>query len=261
YLDKIVPSMDLEIGRNLQKSLEKQGFSFVLDTKVMSATIDDNKVKVVINKDNQESVLEADIVLVSVGRKPYTENLGLENINMKLDSKGRIEVDQHFKTNIDNIYAIGDVIDGPMLAHKAEEEAVAVAEIIANQAGHVNYNTIPSVIYTWPEVASVGKTEEELKKENIDYTIGKFPFLANSRARATSEVDGMVKIIACKKSDKILGVHIIGPHAGTMIAEAVLAMEYNASSEDLARTTHAHPTLNEAVKEAALAVLGRAIHI
>ncbi|MFN7037991.1 MAG: dihydrolipoyl dehydrogenase [Alphaproteobacteria bacterium] len=263
YLDKIVPSMDQEIGRNLQKSLEKQGFKFVLSTKVILAKVENDKVKLVTEPaaGGESSNIEADIVLVSVGRRPYTENLGLESVGVKLDNRGRIEVDSHFRTNVENIYAIGDVIAGPMLAHKAEEEGVAVAEIIAGQAGHVNYDTIPGVIYTWPEVGSVGKTEEELKANNIEYNIGKFPFMANSRARAVSSTEGMVKILACKKTDKVLGVHIIGPHAGTMIAEAVLAMEYSASSEDIARTCHAHPTLNEAVKEAALAVSGRAIHI
>jgi dihydrolipoamide dehydrogenase len=263
FLDKIVPMMDQEIARNLQKTLVKQGMNFALGKKVISSVNDGKKVTLELENvsDKSKEKLEADVVLVSIGRKPHTENLGLENIGVKLDSRSRIEVDGNYQTNVGNIYAIGDVIAGPMLAHKAEEEAVAAVEMMAGQKPHVNYDTIPSVIYTWPEVASVGKTEEELKSASIDYKAGKFPFMANSRARASGDADGMVKILACSKSDKILGVHIMGPHAGTMIGEAVLAMEYYASSEDVARTCHAHPTLSEAIKEAALSVLSRAIHI
>ncbi|AIL65302.1 Dihydrolipoyl dehydrogenase 3 [Rickettsiales bacterium Ac37b] len=262
FLDKIVPAIDSEIGRNLQKSLEKQGIKFALGKKVLSAVVINNKVKLEIESvsEGKKEQLEVDVVLVAVGRKPYTSGLVSENLGLKTDTQGRIEVSDHFETNIKNVYAIGDVIKGPMLAHKAEEEAVAVAEIIAGQAGHVNYSTIPSVVYTWPEVAMVGKTEEELKSQGITYKVGKFPFAANSRARAVAETEGMVKIIACDKTDKIFGVHIIGPEAGTIIAEAVVAMEYVASSEDLARICHAHPTLNEAVREASMAITMKTIN-
>jgi dihydrolipoamide dehydrogenase len=263
YLDKIVPSMDLEIGRNLQKQLEKQGMKFLLGQKVLSATKGAQNISLEIEPANggEKQTLETEIVLVSIGRKAYTDGLGLEKLGITLDKAGRVEVDQHLETNVKGIYAIGDAIRGPMLAHKAEEEGVAVVEHIAGQAGHVNYDAIPGVIYTWPEAASVGKTEEELKAANVSYKVGKFPFLANSRARAVADTDGLVKILACSTTDKVLGVHIIGPEAGTMIAEAVLAMEYSASSEDIARTCHAHPTLNEAVKEAALAAYFKPIHI
>lgn len=261
FLDRIVPSMDNEIAKNLQKSLEKQGMKFRLSTKVLAATKSKSGVDLEIESVNGKEKISTEILLVAVGRKPHTEGLGLDLVGVALDNRGRIQVNEKLQTNIPNIFAIGDVIAGPMLAHKAEEEGVAVVELIAGQAGHVNYDTIPGVIYTWPEVASVGKTEEELKQAGVEYNIGKFPFMANSRARAVGSTEGMVKILACKHSDRVLGVHIIGPDAGTMIAEAVLAMEYYASSEDIARTCHAHPTLNEAVKEAALAVAGRAIHI
>jgi len=212
-------------------------------------------------KGGEKQTLNADIVLVAIGRKAYTDGLGLENVGIKPDERGRIPVGKHFETSVKSIYAIGDVIAGPMLAHKAEDEGMAAAEIMAGQAGHVNYDAIPGVVYTHPEVASVGKTEEDIKASGMEYKVGKFPFMANSRARATGDMEGFVKIIADAKTDRVLGVHIIGPDAGTMIAEAVLAMEYGASSEDIARTCHAHPTLNEAVKEAALAVEGRAVHI
>jgi dihydrolipoamide dehydrogenase len=263
YLPAIVPAMDAEVARNLQKILEKQGMKFKLGTKVVSATSTDKSVKLEVEPaaGGAKEQMEVDVVLVSIGRKPYTEGLGLEQVGIKLDNRGRIETNHHFETNVKGIYAIGDVIAGPMLAHKAEEEGIAAVEFIAGQAGHVNYNTIPGVVYTWPEVATVGKTEEELKKDGVDYKVGKFPFLANSRARAVADTDGFVKILACSKTDKVLGAHIIGPDAGTMIAEIVLAMEYSASSEDIARTCHAHPTLNEAVKEAALATFSKAIHI
>ncbi len=263
YLDRIVPGMDMEIGRQFHKILEKQGIKFKLSTKVLEAKASLKDVILTVESasgGNQEKI-KADVVLVAIGRKPYTENLGLKESGVELDERGRIKVNHHFETNVKGIYAIGDVIQGPMLAHKAEDEGIAVAEIIAGQAGHVDYNTIPGVVYTYPEVASVGQTEEQVKASGISYKIGKFPFQANSRARAINQTDGLVKIIADAKTDRVLGVHIIGPDAGTMIAEAVIAMEFGGSSEDIARTCHAHPTLNEAVKEAALAVEQRAIHI
>lgn len=261
YLDKITPAMDEEISKNFQRILEKQGFKFRLSTKVVSVKKDKKGaiVEIESNADNSKESLKADIVLVAVGRKPNTENLGLENIGIKLNARGFIE-NHHLRTNIDNIYAIGDVTTGPMLAHKAEDEGVAVAEIIAGQAGHVNYDIIPNVIYTYPEVASVGKTEAELKAQNIDYKIGKFTMMANSRARATFDEQGFVKILSCAKTDKILGAHIIAREAGNTIHEIVVAMEFGGSAEDIARTCHAHPTYNEAVKEACLAVDKRQIH-
>lgn len=263
YLDKIVPAMDVEIGKQLHKSLGAQGMKFKLGTKVVAAKKTKAGVELEVESaaGGKKEIMKCDVLLVAIGRKPYTADLGCENVGIELDEKGRIPVAKDFRTSAGNVYAIGDVIKGPMLAHKAEEEGVAVAELISGQAGHVNYNAIPSVIYTHPEVASVGKAEEELKAEGIEYSAGKFPFMANSRARAVGTTEGMVKILADKKTDLVLGVHIIGPDAGTMIAEAVLAMEYFASSEDIARTCHAHPTLNEAVKEAALAVTGKALHI
>jgi dihydrolipoamide dehydrogenase len=244
------------------KILTKQGFKFKLNSKVTSVSNKDNLVEVTFtnNKTSKEEKVLADKVLVSVGRKPYTEGLNLTKMGIKKDKQGRIEVNEKLQTTISNIYAIGDVIKGPMLAHKAEEEGIAVAEIIAGQSGHVNYDIIPGVVYTSPEVAVVGKTEEQLKIENIDYKVGKFPFLANSRAKVNNETDGFVKILADKKTDRVLGVHMIGPHTGDMIAEMALAMEFGASAEDIARTCHAHPTHTEAVKEAALAVDKRAIH-
>ena len=262
FMDKIVPAMDQEIGKHFQKILEKQGFDFKLGTKVLSANASSSGVDIEIENvaSGAKEKIKADIVLVAVGRKANSENLGLEVVGVQLDNRGRILVDGHYQTNIKSIYAIGDVIEGPMLAHKAEEEGVAVAEIIAGQAGHVNYKAIAGVVYTDPEVATVGMTEEEAKASGINYAVGKFPFLGNSRARAAGHIEGMVKIIARKDNDEVLGVHIIGSEAGTMIAEAVLALEYKASSEDIARTCHAHPTLNEAVKEAALDVMKRAIH-
>lgn len=262
FLDRIVPAMDGETGKQFQRILEKQGFAFKLGTKVTGAEKKGKKVTLSLEAaaGGGQEKMEADIVLLSIGRRPYTENLGLESVGVALD-RGRIPVDHHYQTSAAGIYAIGDVIAGPMLAHKAEDEGVAVAEILAGQAGHVNYDAIPGVVYTWPEVATVGKTEEELKQARVAYKSGKFPFLANSRARAVDQTEGFVKILADAATDRVLGVHIIGPQAGTLIAEAVLAMEIGASSEDLARTCHAHPTLNEAVKEAAFAVDGRAIHI
>ena len=262
FLDHIIPGMDREISNEFEKILRKQGIKFELNSKVIKVKSNNNKVKVEFknNKKNSNESLECDRVLVSVGRKPYTEGLNLSKIGVKKDDKGRIEVNKTFQTSVENIFAIGDVIKGPMLAHKAEEEGIAVAEILAGQSGHVNYDVIPGVIYTSPEVAAVGKTEEELKKLKINYKVGKFPFLANSRAKVNNESDGFVKILAESNTDKVLGVHIIGPHCGDMIAEMALAMEFGASSEDIARTCHAHPTFSEAVKEAALSVDKRAIH-
>lgn len=263
FLDRICPGMDLETARQFQRLLEKQGFTFRLSTKVTSAKKSAKGVTLAVEPatGGKAETLEADVVLVAIGRKAYTEGLGLDKVGIQTDERGRVKVDKHFRTAVPNIYAIGDVIAGPMLAHKAEEEGIAAVETMAGQAGHVNPDAIPSVIYTWPEVATVGKTEEELKTAKIDYKVGKFPFMANSRARAVGEKEGFVKILADAKTDRVYGVHIIGPDAGTLIAEAVLALEYGASSEDIARTCHAHPTLNEAVKEAALATFAKAIHI
>ena len=262
YLDHITPGMDREISSEFQKILVKQGIKFKLSSKVNS--VNDNKSIVSVNytdlKNSKEEKIEVDKVLVSVGRKPYTEGLNLQKIGINKDVKGRIHVNDKLQTSVKNIYAIGDVIKGPMLAHKAEEEGIAVAEILAGQAGHVNYDVVPGVIYTAPEVASVGKTEEELKKMKKNYKVGKFPFLANSRAKVNNETEGFVKILADSETDKVLGVHIIGPHCGDMIAEMALAMEFGASAEDIARTCHAHPTHTEAIKEAALAVDKRPIH-
>jgi dihydrolipoamide dehydrogenase len=262
YLDKITPTMDLEVSKQFQKILQKQGFKFRLSTKVISVTKDKNGAKVEIEpaKGGEKEILEADVVLVAIGRKPNTNNLGLENVGIKTDARGFIE-NSHLKTNVDNIFVVGDCTTGPMLAHKAEDEGMAVAEIIAGGAGHINYDCIPNVIYTHPEVACVGKTEEELKAKGIAYNVGKFPMIANSRARATGDEIGFVKILACAKSDKILGAHIIAREAGNLIHEIVVAMEFGGSAEDLARTCHAHPTYNEAIKEAALAVDKRPIHI
>ena len=262
YLDHITPGMDKEVSAEFLKILTKQGIKFKLNSKVTSVTNKNNQVEITFtnNQTLKEETLLADKVLVSVGRKPYTEGLNLSKIGVKKDRQGKIEVNKKLQTSINNIYAIGDVIKGPMLAHKAEEEGIAVAEIIAGQAGHVNYDIIPGVVYTSPEVATVGKTEEQLKNEKINYKVGKFPFLANSRAKVNNETDGFIKILADSKTDRVLGVHMIGPHTGDMIAEMAVAMEFGASAEDIARTCHAHPTHTEAVKEAALAVDKRAIH-
>ena len=261
FLDHITPGMDREISTEFMKILKKQGIKFKLNTKVEKITKNENGVILeVIDKENKKNNIEADVVLISVGRRPYTTGLKLENVGVKTDEKGKVKVDKNFETNIKNIFAIGDVIDGPMLAHKAEEEGIAVAEFIAGQSGHVNYEIIPGVIYTSPEVASVGKTEEQLNEKKISFKVGKFPFMANSRAKAIDEPEGFVKILADATSDKVLGVHIIGPHAGEMIAEMAIAMEFGASSEDIARTCHAHPTFSEAIKEAALSVEKRQIH-
>ena len=262
YANSIVPAMDMDIRKEFKKILEAEGMVFHLQTKVISVKKVGAKVEVVIEKsDGATDKIEADVALVAVGRKPNVEGLGLDKIGVNLDERGRVKTNAHFQTNIPSIYAVGDVIAGPMLAHKAEEEGVACVEIIAGQKPHINYDAIPAVVYTNPEVASVGKTEDELKEQGAEYKVGKFPFLANSRGRATGQTQGFVKIIADKKTDKVLGVHIIGADAGTMIAEAVIAMEFGASAEDIARTCHAHPTLNEAIKEAALATFSKAIHI
>ena len=262
YLDCITPGMDREISQEFQKILNKQGIKFKLNSKVSSVKNKNNSVLVTFtdNKTSKSETIEADKVLVSVGRKPYTEGLNLSKIGIKKDDRGRIKVNEKLQTSVNNIYAIGDVIKGPMLAHKAEDEGIAVAEILAGQAGHVNYDVIPGVVYTYPEVATVGKTEEQLKSEKKTYKVGKFPFLANSRAKVNNETEGFVKILADSNTDKVLGVHIIGPHCGDMIAEMALAMEFGASAEDIARTCHAHPTHTEAIKEAALAVDKRPIH-
>jgi len=262
YLDCIIPGMDREISKEFQKILNKQGIKFRLNSKVSSVKNKNNSVLVTFtdNKTSKSETIEADKVLVSIGRKPYTEGLNLSKIGIKKDDKGRIKVNEKLQTSVNNIYAIGDVIKGPMLAHKAEDEGIAVAEILAGQAGHVNYDVIPGVVYTSPEVATVGKTEEQLKSEKKTYKVGKFPFLANSRAKINNETEGFVKILADSNTDKVLGVHIIGPHCGDMIAEMALAMEFGASAEDIARTCHAHPTHTEAIKEAALAVDKRPIH-
>ena len=263
YLDRVLPGMDGEVGKQFQRILGKQGIVFKLSSKVTGVEVKDGAATVSVEPaaGGEAEKLEADVVLVAIGRVPYTERLGLETVGVQLDNKGRIQTDSHYATNVTGIYAIGDVIAGPMLAHKAEDEGVAVAELLAGQSGHVNYGVIPNVVYTYPEVASVGKTEEELKKDGIAYNAGKFPFTANGRAKVNHTTDGFVKILADAKTDRVLGVHIVGADAGNLIAEVAVAMEFGASAEDVARTCHAHPTLTEAVKEAALAVGKRAIHI
>jgi len=264
FLDRILPEMDGELAKMTQRVLTKQGLKFQLGAKVTGAKAGKSGVTLTVEavKDSSKSEkMSADIVLLATGRRPYTDGLGLEGVGVKLDKRGFIEVDAKFQTGVAGLYAIGDAIPGPMLAHKAEEEGIAAVEIMAGQAGHVNYETVPGVVYTWPEVATVGKTEEQLKEAGIDYRAGKFPFSANSRARAAGDAEGFVKILADAKTDRVLGVHAIGPDAGTLIHEAVMAMEFGGSAEDIARAFHAHPTLNEAVKEAALAVAGRAIHM
>ncbi|MEI5681872.1 MULTISPECIES: dihydrolipoyl dehydrogenase [unclassified Mesorhizobium] len=263
YLDTILGGMDGEVAKQFQRMLAKQGFEFKLSSKVTGVVKSKKGATVTFEpvKGGDAETIEADVVLIATGRKPYTEGLGLAEAGVELDERGRVKTDGHLKTNVAGIYAIGDVIAGPMLAHKAEDEGVAVAEIIAGQAGHVNYDVIPGVVYTSPEVASVGKTEEELKKAGIDYKVGKFPFTANGRARAMLKTDGFVKILADKATDRVLGAHIVGFGAGEMIHEAAVLMEFGGSSEDLARTCHAHPTMSEAVKEAALATFFKPIHI
>jgi dihydrolipoamide dehydrogenase len=263
FLDRILPGMDGEIARQFQRVLEKQGFKFKLSSKVTS--IDSSgktlAVKVEPASGGAQETIDADVVLVCIGRVPYTEGLGLQEAGVTLDNRGRVQIDQHFATSVKGIYAIGDVVAGPMLAHKAEDEGVALAEILAGQAGHVNYDVIPSVVYTTPEVSSVGRTEEELKQAGISYTSGKFPFTANGRSKVNQTTEGFVKVLADAKTDRVLGVHIIGVEAGEMIHEAAVLMEFGGSAEDLARTCHAHPTRSEAIKEAALAVAKRAIHM
>lgn len=261
YADSIVPMLDKEVASQFMKLQLKQGIEFKLNTKVLSAEVKSGKVNLTIEEGGKSSVITSDVVLMAVGRKAYTQNLGLEAIGIATDKQGRIEINEHFQTVVPNIYAVGDAVKGAMLAHKAEEEAIAAAEIMAGQAGHVNYNLIPSVIYTSPEVASVGETEEQLKEKGVSYKVGKFPFLANSRARAVGRTEGMVKILADSKTDKVLGAHIIGADAGTLIAELTAYMEFGAAAEDIARTCHAHPTLSEAIKEAALGVDKRTINI
>jgi dihydrolipoamide dehydrogenase len=263
FLDRIVPGLDNEIAKNFQRVLTRQGLVFKLGQKVTRAENTNAGVTLTVapSKGGASETIEADAVLLSIGRRPYTEGLGLDEAGVTRDARGFIPVDHHYATNVAGIYAIGDAIPGPMLAHKAEDEGVAVAEILAGQAGHVNYDAIPSVIYTWPEVASVGATEEQLKQAGTAYNVGKFPFTANGRARAMGDTDGFVKILADKRTDRVLGAHILGPDAGTLIAEIATAIEFGASAEDIARVCHAHPTLSEAVKEAALAVEGRALHI
>jgi dihydrolipoamide dehydrogenase len=262
YLDRILPGMDTEVAKAFQRLLEKQGFSFKLGHKVTGAVASPSGVALTVEPaaGGAAESLSADVVLVAIGRTPYTEGLGAKEAGLALDERGRVVVDDHFATNVKGIYAIGDVIRGPMLAHKAEDEGIAVAELLAGQAGHVNYDVIPGVVYTSPEVASVGKTEDDLKAAGVTYKAGKFLFLANGRAKANQTTDGFVKVLADARTDKVLGCHIVGPQAGELIHEVAVLMEFGGSAEDLARTCHAHPTLAEAVKEAALAVAGRAIH-
>ena len=260
---RLCPAMDKELTKKFQATLKKQGFKFKMKTKVMKSELSGDGVKLTMEAaaGGKEETDEFDIVLVATGRRPFTDSLGLEAMGIQTDRLGRIEVDDHFKTAVPSIYAIGDCIDGPMLAHKAEEEGIAAVETIAGLAGHVNYDAIPGVIYTYPEVASVGKTEEELKEEGIKFNKGSFPFMANSRARANGDSEGFVKVLADAETDRILGCHIMGPNAGEMIAEAVLGMEYGASSEDIARTCHAHPTLSEAFKEACMDTYDKPVHM
>ncbi len=263
FLDRILPGMDGEVAKQFQRILEKQGMTFKLGAKVTAIDSKGKTLKASVEPaaGGKAETVEADVVLVAVGRVPYTQGLGLQEAGVAMDERGRVQIDDHFQTSVKGIYAIGDVVRGAMLAHKGEDEGVAVAEIIAGKAGHVNYDAIPNVIYTYPEVASVGKTEEELKQAGIAYRVGKFPFTANGRAKVNRTTDGFVKILADEKTDKVLGAHIIGPDAGTMISEITIAMEFSGSAEDIARTCHPHPTLSEAVKEAALAVDKRPIHM
>ncbi|HRJ66273.1 MAG TPA: dihydrolipoyl dehydrogenase [Alphaproteobacteria bacterium] len=263
FLDRVLPGMDGEVSKEMKKILAKQGMEFKLGTKVTGAETKKGKVTLTLEPANGGAAekLEVETVLLAIGRRPYTAGLGLEKAGVTVDNRGMVQIDEHFQTNIPGIYAIGDVVRGPMLAHKAEDEGVVVAEIIAGQSGHINYDCIPGVVYTFPEAASVGKTEEQLKEAGIPYKAGKFPFMANGRARAMAATDGFVKILAHTETDRVLGCHIVGPEAGTLIAEVVAVMEFGGSAEDIARICHAHPTLNEVVKEAALAVDGRPLHI
>jgi dihydrolipoamide dehydrogenase len=263
YLDRLVPGMDAELAKQFERVLGKQGFKFKLKSKVTGAAKTAEGVTLTVEPaaGGAPEEIKADVVLLAIGRRAFTGSLGLESVGVEVDERGRVKTDGHFATNVPGIYAIGDVIAGAMLAHKAEDEGVALAEMLVGQAGHVNYGVIPAIVYTWPELASVGETEDELKARGQAYTVGKFPFTANARSRAMGDTDGFVKILADKDTDRMLGAHILGPDAGTLIAELAIAMEFGASAEDVARTCHAHPTLNEAVKEAALAVGGRALHI
>ncbi len=263
YLDRLVPGMDGEVGKTFERVLGKQGLAFRLSTKVTGARVEGEAVVLGVEPaaGGEAEEIRADVVLVAIGRRPLTSGLGLEEAGVALDGRGFVRTDEHYLTNVAGVRAIGDVRGGLLLAHKAEEEGVACAELVAGRAGHVNYGVIPGVVYTWPEVASIGRTEEQLRADGVEYAVGRFPFAANGRARAMGATDGFVKILADKRTDRILGAHIIGPDAGTIIAELATAMEFGASSEDVARTCHAHPSLNEAVKEAALAVEGRALHI
>src|SRR5690606_9991153 len=263
FMDSLIPTMDKTMGKELQKSLKKIGFEFYLKHKVTAVENTGKEVTVKAeNSKGEEVALTGDYVLVSIGRKPYTEGLNAEAAGVQINNRGQVEVNEHLQTSVDNIYAIGDVVKGAMLAHKAEEEGVFVAEHLAGQKPHINYLLIPGVVYTWPEVASVGYTEEQLKEKGTAYKTGKFPFMASGRARASGDTDGLVKVLADQKTDEILGVHMIGPRAADMIAEAVVAMEYRASAEDIARMSHAHPTYTEAFKEACLAATeNRALHV
>jgi len=263
YLDRICPGMDSEIAKQFQRILGRQGLEFRLGSKVTSAEAQKTQVKLTVEpaKGGDAEELKAETVLVAVGRKPHTEGLGLRDVGVELDDRGFIQVDTRYRTNVDGIWAIGDVVPGPMLAHKASEEGIAAVEHMAGKAGHVNYETCPGIVYTWPEVATIGATEDQLKEDGVDYNVGKFPFTANARARCNGDTDGLVKILADKKTDRILGVHILGPEAGDLIHEGVVAMEFGGSAEDLALSFHGHPSLNEAVREAALDVGGRVIHM
>jgi dihydrolipoamide dehydrogenase len=261
FMDRIVPGMDGAMGAQLKKVLEKQGLTFRLRTTAREAVVDGGRVRVTLESEGKTSAEECDVVLVAVGRRPFSDGLGAREIGVQFDERGRIEVGEHFATSVPGVYAIGDVIAGPMLAHKASEEGIAAVEAMAGQAGHVNYDAIPNVVYTWPELASVGMTEEQARGQEIQFRVGSFPFMANGRARCMNETEGGVKILADAKTDRILGIHILGPRASDIIAEAAIAMEFGASAEDIARSAHAHPTLPEAVKEAALAVNGRALHV
>ncbi len=263
FLDRILPGMDTDVAKQFQRMLKRQGFDFKLGSKVTGVATSRSGVKVTVEpaKGGDAQTIDADAVLVAIGRVPYTEGLGLAEAGVAMDDRGRVIIDDRFKTNVDGIYAIGDVVRGAMLAHKAEDEGIALAETLDGQAGHVNYGVIPSVVYTFPEVAQVGRTEEELKADGIEYASGKFPFMANGRAKANQQTDGFVKVLADKKTDAVLGVHIVGPQAGELIHEAAVLMEFGGSAEDLARTCHAHPTLSEAVKEASMDVAKRAIHM
>jgi dihydrolipoamide dehydrogenase len=262
FLDSITPGIDKEVTGKYLQILKKQGMDFKLSTKVVASEVTGDGVKLTVEPSagGEKSIIQTDVVLISTGRRPTTKNIGLEEMGIETDKMGRIKVDDHFRTKVPGVFAIGDCIDGPMLAHKAEEEGIACVENIAGFAGHVNYDAIPGVVYTFPELATVGQTEEQLKKAGIEFAKGSFPFLANSRARCTGDTDGFIKVLTDKKTDRILGIHIIGPNAGEMIAEGVLAMEYGASAEDIGRTCHAHPTLSEAFKEACMSAYDKAIH-